>query len=127
MRKRMHSFSATSRNHSSVMASPLRNSPRRFLRPLVPFSIGNSGSVNLTRFRQVTHSPSVRLSTPLRDLKRAIKDTRSIIGFQVSDFEKSKICQTRKERREVLFASKKNGGNHKPPKHTIKSLVRCSK
>lgn len=121
----MHSSSAISRSVSGAMVQPLRNSQRRSFVQFVPFSIGNAGSVPLTRFRQLTHSPSVRLSTPLKDLKRAVKDTRSVIGFQVSDFEKSKICQARKERREVLFASKKNGGNHKPPKHTIKSLVRC--
>lgn len=127
MKKRMRSSSAISRSVSRAMVQPLRNSQRRSFVQFVPFSIGKTGSVTLTRFRQVTHSPSVRLSTPLRDLKRAIKDTRSIIGFQVSDLEKSKICQARKERREVLFSFKKNGGNHKPPKHTIKSLVRCSK
>lgn len=126
MKKRMRSYSAISRP-SRAMVQPLRNSQLRSFVQFVPFSIGKTGSVPLTRFRQVTHSPSVRLSTPLKDLKRAFKDTRSIIGFQVSDLEKSKICQARKERREVLFSSKKNGGVHNPPKYTIKSLVRCSK
>lgn len=125
MRKRMHSSSAISRSVSRAMPSALRNSPRGVLRSFVLSRIANSGSVPLTRFRQLTHSPAVRLSTPLKDLKRAIKDTRSIIGFQVLDMEKFKICQARKERRQVLFSLKKNGGNHKPPKHTIKSLVRC--
>ncbi len=127
MKKRMHSSSAISRSVSRAMPSALRNSQRRFFVQFVPFSIGNRGSVPLTRFRQVTQAPTARLSTPLKDLKRVIKDTRSVIGFQVSDFEKSKICQARKERREVLFSLKKTGGSHKPPKHTIKSLVRCSK
>lgn len=127
MKKRMSFSSANSRSVSRAMPSALRNSQPRSFVQFVPFSIGNRGSVLLTRFRQLTHSPSVRLSTPLEDLKRAVKDTRSIIGFQVSDFEKSKICQARKERRQVLFSSKKTGGSHKPPKYTIKSLVRCSK
>lgn len=126
MKKRMNSSSAISRQ-SRAMAQPLRNSQRRSFVQFVPFSIGKTGSVPLTRFRQLTQIPPTRLSAPLKDLKRAVKDTRSIIGFQVSDLQKSKICQARKERREVLFASKKTGGNHKPPKYTIKSLVRCSK
>lgn len=127
MKKRMRFSSAISRSVSRAMPSALRNSPRGYLRRFVLSRIANSGSVPLTRFRQLTHFPSVRLSTPLKDLKRAVKATRSIIGFQVSDMEKFKICQARKERREVLFSSKKSGGNHKPPKFKIKSLVRCSK
>lgn len=125
MKKRMHSSSAISRSVSRAMVQPLRNSQRRSFVQFVPFSIGNRGSVHLTRFRQLTQVPTARLSTPLRDLKRGVNATRSVIGFQISDFVKSKICQARKERREVLFASNKNGGNHKPPKYTVKSLVRC--
>lgn len=126
MKKRMHSFSANSRQ-SRAMTSSLRNSQRRFFVPFGPFSIGIRGSVPLTRFRQLTQIPPTRLSAPLRDLKRGVNATRSVIGFQISDFVKSKICQARKERREVLFASNKNGGNHKPPLFKVKSLVRCSK
>lgn len=125
MKKRMRSSSAISRSVSRAMPSALRNSQRRFFVHFGPFSIGIRGSVPLTRFRQVTQIPPTRLSAPLRDLKRGVNATRSVIGFQISDFVKSKICQARKERREVLFASKKNGGNHKPPLFKIKSLVRC--
>lgn len=35
------------------------------------------------------------------------------------------VCHKRKERRQVLFALGKTGGNHKPPKYTKESLVRC--
>lgn len=35
------------------------------------------------------------------------------------------ICHKRHERRQVLFALGKTGGNHKPPKYTKESLVRC--
>lgn len=125
MRKRMRSSSAISRSVSRAMPSALRNSQRRFFVRFGPVSIGIRGSVPLTRFRQLTQIPPTRLSAPLRDLKRGLNATRSVIGFQISDFVKSKICQARKERREVLFASKKNGGNHKPPLFKIKSLVRC--
>lgn len=36
-----------------------------------------------------------------------------------------KICKERKERKQVLHALGKVGGNHKPPTYTFKSLVRC--
>lgn len=142
MRKRMHSFSATSRNHSSVMASPLRNSPRRFLRPLVPFSIGNSGSVNLTRFRQVTHLHKIgrdssqsgphfsrvwhtKLHQNLKylDAKGVERLRQSLPSLTQADMEK--ICKERKARREVMFAKGVSGGSHRPPTYNFKSLVRC--
>lgn len=37
----------------------------------------------------------------------------------------SEICKGRKERREVLFAKGRQGGNHRPPTYTIYSFVRC--
>ena len=35
------------------------------------------------------------------------------------------VCKIRRERRQVLFALGKQGGNHKPPHYTIDSKVRC--
>lgn len=35
------------------------------------------------------------------------------------------VCKIRKERRQVLFALGKQGGNHKPAHYTIDSKVRC--
>lgn len=37
----------------------------------------------------------------------------------------SEICKSRKERREVLFAKGRQGGNHRPPTYTLYSFVRC--
>ena len=37
------------------------------------------------------------------------------------------VCKIRKERRQVLFALGKQGGNHKPAHYTIDSKVRCKK
>lgn len=38
---------------------------------------------------------------------------------------KSAICAKRKIRREVLFAMGKGGGNHRPPRYTLESKIRC--
>lgn len=144
MRKRMRSFSAISRQ-SRAMVQPLRNSQPRFSRSFVPFSIGNSGSVHLTRFRQVTHLPKTgRVSSqsgprfgvksnPHIDLshlkyldpKGVERIRKSLPALTDSDMEK--ICHDRKVRREVLFAKGVSGGSHRPPTYNFKSLVRCSK
>ena len=41
------------------------------------------------------------------------------------DVIKSAICAKRKIRREVLFATGKGGGNHRPPRYTLESKIRC--
>lgn len=142
MRKRMRSYSVNNRL-TRATAMPLRNSPRRFSRPFVPFSIGNAGSVPLTRFRQVTHSPKTgRVSSQggprlgvktnpylnLHNLKymdpKGVERLRqSLPSLTEADMEK--ICKERKERREVMFAKGVSGGSHRPPTYTFKSLVRC--
>lgn len=115
MRKRMRSYSANNRL-TRATAMPLRNSPRRFSRPFVPFSIGNSGSVPLTRFRQVTHSPKTG---------RVSSQGGPRLGVKFTESDMEKICKDRKERREVMFAKGVSGGPHRPPTYTFKSLVRC--
>ena len=121
MRKRMRSYSVNNRL-TRATAMPLRNSPRRFSRPFVPFSIGNSGSVPLTRFRQVTHSPKIgRVSSQSGPHFSRIWHTKLL--HQNLDMEK--ICKDRKERREVMFAKGVSGGPHRPPTYSLKSLVRC--
>lgn len=142
MRKRMRSYSANSRL-TRATAMPLRNSPRRFSRPFVPFSIGNAGSVPLTRFRQVTHSPKIgRVSSQsgphfssiwhtkifhqnlkYLDPKGVDRIRKALPTLSKSDIEK--ICKDRKERREVMFAKGVSGGPHRPPTYNFKSLVRC--
>lgn len=135
MKKRMRSY-------SRAMPSALRNSQRRFSRPLVPFSIGNSGSVHLTRFRQVTHLPKTgRVSSQsgprfsrmwhtnlhqnlkYLDAKGVDRIRQTLPSLTRSDMEK--ICKERKERRQVMFAKGVSGGPHRPPTYNFKSLVRC--
>lgn len=144
MKKRMSSYSAISR-HSRAMTSSLRNSQPRSFVQFVPFSIGNRGSVPLTRFRQVTHLPKTgRVSSqsgprfgvksnPHIDLshlkyldpKGVERLRQSLPTLTESDMEK--ICHDRKVRREVMFAKGVSGGSHRPPTYNFKSLVRCSK
>lgn len=144
MKKRMHSFSANSRQ-SRAMTSSLRNSQRHFFVPFGPFSIGIRGSVPLTRFRQVTHMPKTgRVSSQsgprfgvkfnphidlshlkYLDAKGVERLRQSLPPLTESDMEK--ICHDRKVRREVMFAKGVSGGSHRPPTYNFKSLVRCSK
>ncbi len=140
MKKRMRSFSAISRQ-SRAMVQPLRNSPRLF-RSFMSFSIGNRGSVPLTRFRQLTHSPKIgrdssqsgphfsrvwhtKLHQNLKylDAKGVERIRQSLPSLTQSDMEK--ICKERKARREVMFAKGVSGGPHRPPTYNFKSLVRC--
>lgn len=142
MKKRTRSYSANSR-HLGAMSKALRNSQRLYFRPFMSFSIGNLGSVLLTRFRQVTHSPKTgrdssqsgpRFSRiwhtkPLHqnlrylDAKGVERIRQSLPSLTRSDIEK--ICKDRKERREVMFAKGISGGPHRPPTYNFKSLVRC--
>lgn len=39
---------------------------------------------------------------------------------------KNTICAKRKIRREVLFATGKNGGSHRPPSYSLESQIRCN-
>lgn len=142
MKKRMRSSSAISRSVSRAMPSALRNSQRRSFVHFVPFSIGNRGSVPLTRFRQLTHSPKIgrdssqsgphfsrvwhtKLHQNLKylDAKGVERIRQSLPTLTKADMEK--ICKERKSRREVMFAKGVSGGPHRPPTYNFKSLVRC--
>lgn len=89
----------------------------------------------LSSFRLLTQQPHVLFSR--RRVKRITK------GYAISSpggspflkrqlptpfsevLDVEKICRSRKERREVIFALKKQGGGHKPARYSNKSLVRC--
>lgn len=89
----------------------------------------------LSSFRLLTQQPQVLFSR--RRVKRITK------GYAISSpggspflkrqlptpfsevLDVEKICRSRKERREVIFALKKQGGGHKPARYSNKSLVRC--
>lgn len=97
------------------------------------------GSAPLSRFRQVTHLPSLRLSSVFASPKRItrVSSQSGVHSYEIQKrlnilnslteqpIDTTKICKERKERREVLFAKNKQGGNHKKPTYTYKSLVRC--
>lgn len=142
MKKRMHSSSAISRSVSRAMPSALRNSQRGVLRSFVLSRIANSGSVPLTRFRQLTHSPKIgrdssqsgphfsrvwhtKLHQNLKylDAKGVERIRQSLPSLTQADMQK--ICKERKARREVMFAKGVSGGPHRPPTYNFKSLVRC--
>lgn len=142
MRKRMRFSSAISRSYSRAMVQPLRNIKRRFLMSIFRRRIVDSGSVSLTRFRQVTHlpktgrvssrsgprfvlPPNLHSSLPHLDAKGVERIRESLPALTESDMQK--ICKDRKVRREVMFAKGVSGGSHRPPTYNFKSLVRCSK
>lgn len=149
----MRSFSAISRQ-SRAMVKPLRNIQRRLLMSgLIPSprfdvrslfrrrGIVDSGSVPLTRFRQVTHlpktgrvssqsgprfgvlPPNLHASLPHLDAKGVDRIRQTLPSLTDSDMQK--ICKDRKTRRAVMFAKGVSGGPHRPPTYNFKSLVRC--
>lgn len=109
-------------NHNRVARATARRDTERGMRPL-------------SSFRLLTQQPQVLFSR--RRVKRITK------GYAISSpggspflkkqlptpfaevLDVEKICRSRKERREVIFAMKKQGGGHKSARYTNKSLVRC--
>lgn len=86
----------------------------------------------LSPFRQLTHTRQTRVfkslkpSTPISGISEKLR--RAIMPrarLSVLNFDNLKICQGRKARRRVIFATKKAGGNHKKPIFKLESLVRC--
>lgn len=110
MRKRRFSESASlaMRNH----------------RRLAPLSEGSL----LSPFRQLTHTRQTRVfhpSTPISGDKKLARGLIPTARQSVLNFSLENICRARKQRRRVLFAIGKSGGNHKPPVYKLSSLVRC--
>lgn len=119
----------------SKAASPKSHSARNAKRAILrahPRAISRRNRSSLSLFRSLTHSPELRDFHTKRILQReATKGVEAgpFLGFlraiqQLDDFPQ-KVCRARKERRQVLFALGKQGGNHKPPRYTINSKVRC--
>lgn len=86
----------------------------------------------LSLFRQLTHHPDLRAfhdSRILRQREATYGVGSPFLGFlklaNQADIVHRKVCQSRKERRRVLFALGKTGGNHKAPRYTELSKVRC--
>lgn len=72
------------------------------------------GDAPLSRLRQVTQQRNTGKLQRVSPLE--------VVNFPVNSLN---ICEARKTRRRVIFAKGKQGGNHRPPVYTLKSLVRC--
>lgn len=117
MKKRIRASSSI-----GVSASPMRKSR---------IAASPSEVLPLSHFRQLTQHPprrplrhftELRPSTQIKKLQRSLMPRARL---SVANFDFLKICNDRKTRRRVIFASKKAGGSHRPPKFRLKSLVRC--
>lgn len=102
-----------SKNRSRFFRHSSLNKRRGF--SLNDFSLNNRTIVNA-----ISQSGSKKL---FHVNKREIVRSSS---FKPIEFvSTSAVCRARRIRREVLFARGKNGGNHKPPTFSLKSLIRC--
>lgn len=93
-------------------------------RRLAPLSEGSL----LSPFRQLTHTRQTRVFLPLKTGRVSSQSGPRFFSINPTSLTREqikKICRDRKTRREVIFAIGANGGNHKPPTYTFKSLVRC--
>lgn len=59
------------------------------------------------------------------EFMRGTQNIKPVSLIKTPDLIKPAICKARKVRRAVLFAKGKSGGNHKPPRFSIFSQVRC--
>ena len=100
----------------------------RISHPLVASPVRLSLSRSFHRSNARSHALAKRLirSVPITPIKaHAIK--QSFVNYaNNSHLIKNVICAKRKIRREVLFATGKGGGNHRPPSYSLESQIRCS-
>lgn len=82
-----------------------------------PFYDVDDRSLAVWNERQISFKPDIL--SPSYELPRSAFP--NLYRFKTQ----SEICKGRKERREVLFAQGKQGGNHRPPTYSIYSFVRC--
>lgn len=100
----------------------------RISHPLIASPVRLSLSRSFHRSNARSHALAKRLirSVPITPVKaHAIQ--QSFINY-ANNFHliKNAICAKRKIRREVLFATGKGGGNHRPPSYSLESQIRCS-
>lgn len=105
-----------SRNRSRFFRHSSLNKRRGF--SLNDFSLSNRTIVNT-----ISQSGSKKLFHV--GYKREIVRSSSSSFKPIEFVSTSAVCRARRIRREVLFARGKNGGNHKPPTFSLKSLIRC--
>lgn len=126
-------MSKRSKNSSSKAHSSVANAQRvRFARAQ-RVTISRRNRTPLSLFRQLTHSPELRDFHEKRILRKreapqgVFSPFTNFLHRAILDIDEypRRVCRARKERRQVLFALGKQGGNHKPPRHNLDSKVRC--
>lgn len=103
----------------------------RISHPLIASPVRLSLSRSLMRSNARPHALAKRLIripiTPVKAHVKAHAIQQSFINYaNNSHLIKNAICAKRKIRREVLFATGKGGGNHRPPSYSLESQIRCN-
>lgn len=87
------------------------------------FLLSDFSLKNKTMVKTISHS-GFKIFSPMK--QKITQSLPSVPVPRVQFVSTSAICRARKIRREVLFAKGRNGGKHKPPTFSLKSLVRCN-
>lgn len=118
---------------SSPKAHSSKANAQRAARRAHRATIAQRNRTSLSLFRSLTHQPNLRAFHDSRILRQR-EATKGVVVSPYFGFLKlanelenlqQRTCRARKERRQVLFAHGKSGGNHKPPRYTELSKIRC--
>lgn len=123
------SKSKLSRRSEAIRTIPQRSYRISHIPSLVASPVRLSFSRSFKRSNARSHALAKRLirSFPITPRVKAHAIQQSFIHYaNNSHLIKNVICARRKVRREVLFATGKGGGNHRPPSYSLESQVRCS-
>lgn len=121
-----------SKSKSSRRSEAIRTIPQRSYRishPLVASPVRLSLSRSFKRSNARSHALAKRLIrvVPITPVTKAHAIKQSFVNYaNNSHLIKNVICAKRKIRREVLFATGKGGGSHRPPSYSLESQIRCS-
>lgn len=120
-----------SKSKSSRRSEAIRTIPQRSFRishPLVASPVRLSLSRSFHRSNARSHALAKRLIRSVVPITPKVKThAQSFVNYaNNSHLIKNVICAKRKIRREVLFATGKGGGNHRPPSYSLESQIRCS-
>lgn len=122
------SKSKSSRRSEAISTIPQRSF--RISHPLVASPVRLSLSRSFHRSNARSHALAKRLIrsvVPITPKVKAHAIKQSFVNYaNNSHLIKNVICAKRKIRREVLFATGKGGGNHRPPSYSLESQIRCS-
>lgn len=101
----------------------------RISHPLIASPVRLSLSRSFHRSNARSHALAKRLirsAIPITPVKAHAIQQSFINYANNSHLIKNAICAKRKIRREVLFATGKGGGNHRPPSYSLESQIRCN-